>query len=193
VQGSIAQGMGALAVGAGQYNQQTAVARSINANTAMQWNQYMYLSQQEANRREYLRMARRQRRDSTSGDLVHKRLLENPTAEDSADGDALNVNADSVAGAVAAAVGAAKLVYLTNVEGLYTDFGDRGSLVSEIKASELWSLLPTLSEGMRPKAASALSALEGGVGKVHVLDGRIRHALLLEIFTDEGIGTQVLA
>jgi acetylglutamate kinase len=109
-----------------------------------------------------------------------------------ADGDALNVNADAVAGAVAAAVGAAKLVYLTNVEGLYTDFGDRGSLVSELKASELASLLPTLSEGMRPKAASALSALESGVGKVHVLDGRIRHALLLEIFTDEGIGTQVL-
>ena len=105
---------------------------------------------------------------------------------------ALNVNADAVAGAVAAAVGAAKLVYLTNVEGLYTDFGDRGSLVSEMKLSELAPLVPTLSEGMRPKASSAVSALHGGVGKVHVLDGRVRHALLLEIFTDQGIGTQVL-
>lgn len=109
-----------------------------------------------------------------------------------AEGRALNVNADAVAGSVAAAVGAAKLVYLTNVEGLYTDFGDRGSLVSEMKASELESLVPTLSEGMRPKASSALTALGSGVGKVHVLDGRIRHALLLEIFTDRGIGTQVL-
>lgn len=108
------------------------------------------------------------------------------------DGRALNVNADAVAGSVAAALDATKLVYLTNVEGLYTDFGDRGSLVSEMKASQLAELVPSLSEGMRPKAASALAALDSGVGKVHVLDGRVRHALLLEIFTDEGIGTQVL-
>jgi acetylglutamate kinase len=108
------------------------------------------------------------------------------------EGRALNVNADAVAGAVASALGAAKLVYLTNVEGLYTDFGDRGSLVSEMKASELEVLVPVLSEGMRPKADSAVAALANGVGKVHVLDGRVRHALLLEIFTDEGIGTQVL-
>ena len=107
-------------------------------------------------------------------------------------GGALNVNADAVAGAVAAALGAAKLVYLTNVEGLYADFGDKGSLLSEMKGSELGALTETLSEGMRPKAASAVAALEGGVGKVHILDGRVRHALLLEIFTDEGIGTQVL-
>lgn len=110
-----------------------------------------------------------------------------------ANGAALNVNADAVAGAVAASVGAAKLVYLTNVPGLYSDFGDSGSLVSEMKAEELASLAPDLSEGMRPKAASAVEALEGGVGKVHILDGRVPHALLLEIFTDEGIGTQVLA
>jgi acetylglutamate kinase len=109
-----------------------------------------------------------------------------------ASGVALNVNADAVAGSVAAAVRSAKLVYLTNVEGLYTDFGDRGSLVSEMKADELGALVGELSEGMRPKAASAVEALEGGVGKIHILDGRVRHALLLEIFTDEGIGTQVL-
>jgi acetylglutamate kinase len=113
-------------------------------------------------------------------------------APDSA-GEPLNVNADAVAGAVAAALGARKLVYLTNVEGLYTDLGDRGSLVSEMKAGELAALTPSLSEGMRPKAESALAALEGGVGKVHILDGRVRHALLLEIFTDEGIGTQVVS
>ena len=107
-------------------------------------------------------------------------------------GAPLNVNADQVAGAVATALDAAKLVYLTNVEGLYRDLGDTDSLVSEIKAGELQSMLDDLSEGMRPKAASALTALEGGVEKVHILDGRVEHAVLLEIFTEEGIGTQVL-
>jgi acetylglutamate kinase len=104
----------------------------------------------------------------------------------------LNINADEVVGAIAGSVKATKLVYLTNVEGLYKDLGDKGSLVSELKADELQRMLPSLSEGMRPKARSALTALEQGVGKVHILDGRISHALLLEIFTDEGIGTQVL-
>jgi acetylglutamate kinase len=108
------------------------------------------------------------------------------------DGGPLNVNADAVAGAVAVALGATKLVYLTNVEGLYTDLGDSGSLVSEIKSDELAGMVKGLSEGMRPKAGSALDALGGGVGKVHILDGRVDHALLLEVFTDEGIGTQVL-
>lgn len=104
----------------------------------------------------------------------------------------LNINADEVVGAVAASVKATKLVYLTNVEGLYKDFGDKGSLVSELKADELERMLPSLSEGMQPKARSALVALRQGVGKVHILDGRIPHALLLEVFTDRGIGTQVL-
>lgn len=108
------------------------------------------------------------------------------------DGQPLNVNADEVAGAVAAALGAAKLVYLTNVEGLYRDLGDSDSLVSEMKAGELDAMLGQLSEGMRPKAASAVGALAGGVEKVHILDGRVEHAVLLEIFTEEGIGTQVL-
>ena len=84
------------------------------------------------------------------------------------------------------------MVYLTNVEGLYTDLGDSGSLVSEIKSDELAGMVAGLTEGMRPKAGSALDALNGGVGKVHILDGRVDHALLLEVFTDEGIGTQVL-
>lgn len=111
-----------------------------------------------------------------------------PTRE----GLALNVNADAAAASVAAAVGAEKLVYVTNVEGLYRDFGDRDSLVSELKTDDLAALAPSLSSGMRPKAESALAALEAGVSKVHILDGRVEHALLLEIFTPEGIGTQVL-
>ena len=108
------------------------------------------------------------------------------------EGMALNINADSAAGALAIALGAAKLVYLTNVEGLYSDLGDRGSLISELKAAELESMLPALSSGMGPKARSAVAALQAGVGKVHILDGRLQHSLLLEVFTDEGIGTQVL-
>ena len=109
-----------------------------------------------------------------------------------ANGVVHNVNADAAAGSIAAAMGAAKLVYLTNVEGLYSDFGDRDSLVSELKVAELEAMLPGLSAGMRPKAISAIDALRAGVGKAHVLDGRIEHALLVEVFTDEGIGTQVL-
>jgi acetylglutamate kinase len=108
------------------------------------------------------------------------------------DGTPLNVNADAVAGAVAAAVDAVKLVYLTNVSGLYRDFGMQDSVVPELQVDELRALIPSLSDGMRPKAASAVEALDAGVNKVHVLDGRVEHALLLEIFTDEGIGTQVL-
>ncbi|MBW3594600.1 MAG: acetylglutamate kinase [Actinobacteria bacterium] len=108
------------------------------------------------------------------------------------DGGPLNVNADEVASAVARALSATKLVYLTNVEGLYRDLGTADSLVPEVKATELQSMLDRLSDGMKPKAASAVSALGGGVEKVHILDGRLRHALLLEIFTEDGIGTQVL-
>lgn len=108
------------------------------------------------------------------------------------DGTTLNVNADAVAAAVAGAVGAEKLVFVTNVEGLYSDLGDRDSLISELKGDDLALLLPSLSAGMRPKAKAALAAIQAGVGKVHILDGRDDHALLLEIFTPEGIGTQVL-
>ncbi|MEA2488001.1 MAG: acetylglutamate kinase [Actinomycetota bacterium] len=109
------------------------------------------------------------------------------------DGSALNVNADDVAGAVAGALGAAKLIYLTNVDGLYKDLGDEGSLISEIKLDELEALAPRLSTGMRPKVDSAIAALHAGVEKAHILDGRVEHALLLEIFTDGGAGTLVLA
>lgn len=107
-------------------------------------------------------------------------------------GQTLNVNADVAAAAVAGALGAEKLVYVTNVDGLYRDLGDPGSLVSEMKRDDLEALVPRLSDGMRPKMESALAALDAGVAKVHVLDGRVEHALLLEIFTSDGIGTQVL-
>lgn len=107
-------------------------------------------------------------------------------------GMTLNVNADVAAASVAAALGAEKLVYVTNVPGLYRDLGDRGSLISELKSNDLAVLIPQLSSGMRPKAESALAAIQAGVSKVHILDGRVEHALLLEIFTPEGIGTQVL-
>ncbi len=110
----------------------------------------------------------------------------------SRDGETLNVNADVAAAAVAAALHADKLVYLTNVEGLYRDLGDPATLVSEMKRDDLAALLPSLSSGMKPKMGSALAALDAGVAKVHVLDGRVEHVLLLEIFTTEGAGTQVL-
>jgi acetylglutamate kinase len=111
----------------------------------------------------------------------------------SPDGATLNVNADTAAAAIASALSADKLVFVTNVEGLYRDLGDPASLVSEMKRDDLAAMMPQLSEGMRPKMESAVSALDAGVGKVHVLDGRVEHALLLEIFTPDGVGTQVLA
>jgi acetylglutamate kinase len=110
-------------------------------------------------------------------------------------GQAYNVNADTVAGAIAEALMAEKLVYLTNVPGLYRDLADEGSLISQISAGELAAMLDAgkLSEGMVPKVASCVGALGKGVGRAHLLDGRIPHALLLEFFTREGIGTMVVA
>jgi acetylglutamate kinase len=108
-------------------------------------------------------------------------------------GQAYNVNADAVAGAIAEALGAEKLVYLTNVPGLYGDIGDESTLISQITASQLEAMIHTgaLSEGMVPKVASCVAALRNGVGRAHLLDGRIPHALLLEFFTRQGVGTMV--
>jgi acetylglutamate kinase len=110
------------------------------------------------------------------------------------EGQAYNVNADTVAGAIAEALGAEKLVYLTNVPGLYGDLHDEESLISQISSSELAAMLSdgSLSEGMVPKIASCVSALRNGVGRAHLLDGRIPHALLLECFTRQGVGTMVV-
>ena len=108
-------------------------------------------------------------------------------------GQAYNVNADAVAGAIAAALKAEKLVYLTNVAGLYRDINDPASLISQIEIDELESMVTSgaLNAGMVPKVASCIYALRQGVGRAHLLDGRIPHALLLEVFTKEGIGTMV--
>lgn len=103
-----------------------------------------------------------------------------------------NVNADTAAAALAQALGAQKLVVLTDVEGLYADWPDQSSLISQIEISQLKQLLPQLSTGMLPKMEACLQAVEGGVSAAHVVDGRVPHSLLLEVFTSEGIGTMVM-
>jgi acetylglutamate kinase len=133
------------------------------------------------------------------------------------DGEVLNVNADTAAAAVAVALGAAKLVVLTDVAGLYAGWPGNASqeraaqdgagadgdgadgdgaaapeLISQLTATELSAMLPGLSDGMIPKMEACLTAVQGGVRRAHVLDGRLPHAVLLEIFTDSGIGTMVL-
>jgi acetylglutamate kinase len=108
------------------------------------------------------------------------------------DGLTYNVNADTAAAAIAVGLAAEKLVVLTDVEGLYADWPASTEIVSEISADELSTLLPSLSSGMVPKMEACLRAVDGGVPRAHVLDGRVPHALLLEIFTSEGIGTMVL-
>lgn len=114
-----------------------------------------------------------------------------------ADGVERNVNADLAAGAIAAALGASKLVYLTDVPGLYQDFGDpeKQTLMSEVSVGELQRMLAAdeLHAGMRPKIRSIVEAVQGGVPQAHILDGRVLHAVLIEIFTDEGVGTMVTA
>ena len=110
-------------------------------------------------------------------------------------GQAYNVNADTAAGAIAGALSAEKLVYLTNIEGIRRDVKDASSLIRSIGVAELQGLLDdgTLTEGMIPKIESCLHAIRCGVSKAHILDGRSPHALLLEVFTERGIGTEVTA
>jgi acetylglutamate kinase len=116
-----------------------------------------------------------------------------------AGGEVYNVNADTAAAALAVALGAAKLVVLTDVEGLYADWpgdrdgaGQRGDVISLLTATGLERLLPGLASGMIPKMEACLHAVRGGVPQAHVLDGRLPHSVLLEIFTDSGIGTMVV-
>lgn len=106
-------------------------------------------------------------------------------------GSSLNVNADAAAAALAVALNAAKLVILTDVAGLYSDWPNQDSLVSAITADELRGILPTLESGMIPKMQACLEAVEGGVEKAAIIDGREPHSVLLEIFTTRGIGTEV--
>jgi len=109
-------------------------------------------------------------------------------------GQAYNINADTAAGAIAEALGAEKLVYLTDIEGLRRDVADAATLIRQVTASELDDLVAdgTIAGGMIPKVASCTHAVRHGVHRAHILDGRIAHVLLLEIFTDAGIGTMVM-
>ena len=114
------------------------------------------------------------------------------TVAPDADGVLHNLNADTAAGALAVALEARKLVVLTDVEGLYADWPDTGSLLTQITATELAELLPTLDAGMVPKMEACLRAVKGGVPAAHVVDGRVPHSILLEVFTSEGFGTMVV-
>lgn len=107
-------------------------------------------------------------------------------------GEVLNINADLAAAAVASSLGAAKLVMLTDVEGLYANWPDTSSLISSLSAGDLRSMLPELESGMIPKMNAALTAVDSGVPRAAVVDGRQPHSMLLEIFTSEGVGTQVV-
>lgn len=109
-------------------------------------------------------------------------------------GQSYNINADTVAGAVAVALGADKLIFLTDVAGLRSDPDDPGSLLRQVAADELAAMAESGAArgGMVPKVQACVRAVRGGVGRAHVLDGRVPHALLLELFTDTGIGTMVL-
>ena len=138
-------------------------------------------------------------------DSVNARIVERLLAEDlipvistigsDASGQAYNINADTVAGAIAVALSAAKVVYLTDVPGLLADVDDPGTLIHTIAAPELQRMLDdgSLTGGMIPKLAACVHAVEQGVGAAHILDGRVPHAVLLELFTDEGVGTMVTA
>lgn len=109
------------------------------------------------------------------------------------DGSSYNINADLVAGEIAAALGSEKVIFLTDVDGLYDDFEDKTSLVSALSLAEASARLreASLSAGMIPKVGACVTALEGGVHQAHILNGTIPHALLLEVYTDEGVGTMI--
>jgi acetylglutamate kinase len=109
-----------------------------------------------------------------------------------ADGEIYNVNADTAAAALAVALGAEKLVMLTDVEGLYANWPDDDEVISRLTDDQLAEMLPSLSSGMIPKMEACLSAVRGGVPAAHVIDGRVPHSVLLELVTDEGIGTMVI-
>jgi acetylglutamate kinase len=114
------------------------------------------------------------------------------TVAPDADGVLHNLNADTAAAALAVALDARKLVVLTDVEGLYANWPDTGSLVTQINTTALAEMLPTLDAGMVPKMEACLRAVKGGVPAAHVVDGRVPHSILLEVFTSEGFGTMVV-
>jgi acetylglutamate kinase len=109
------------------------------------------------------------------------------------DGGSYNVNADLVAGDLAVALGASKVIFLTDVDGLYADFADKGSLISALSLAQAEGLIAAddLSAGMIPKVGACARALQGGVPRAHILNGTVPHAVLLEVYTDEGVGTMI--
>jgi acetylglutamate kinase len=125
--------------------------------------------------------------------IAARRIPVVSTLAPDADGVVHNINADTAAAALAEALGAEKLLMLTDVEGLFTRWPDRDSLVSEIDTATLAQLLPTLETGMIPKIEACLRAVTGGVPSAHVIDGRVKHCVLVELFTDAGTGTKVVA
>jgi acetylglutamate kinase len=125
--------------------------------------------------------------------ITARRIPVVATVAPDADGLVHNVNADTAAAALAVALQARKLVVLTDVPGLYTDWPDTSSLTTQIDADALEKLLPTLEAGMLPKMEACLRAVQGGVPAAHVVDGRVAHSILLEVFTSEGIGTMVVS
>jgi acetylglutamate kinase len=125
--------------------------------------------------------------------IAARRIPVVSTLAPDADGVVHNINADTAAAALAEALGAEKLLMLTDVEGLYMSWPDRDSLVSEIDTATLAQLLPTLEAGMIPKVEACLRAVIGGVPSAHVIDGRVKHCVLVELFTDAGTGTKVVS
>jgi len=125
--------------------------------------------------------------------IAARRIPVVSTLAPDAEGVVHNINADTAAAALAEALGAEKLLMLTDVEGLYTSWPDRGSLVSEIDTLTLAQLLPTLEAGMIPKVEACLRAVTAGVPSAHVIDGRVKHCVLVELFTDAGTGTKVVS
>ncbi len=107
------------------------------------------------------------------------------------EGHSYNINADEAAGAVARALGAYKIMFLTDVSGWLRDPDDPSSVISEVSADEVKTALPSVQGGMRPKLAACLEAIDGGVSYAHIVDGRVPHSLLLELFTDAGQGTKI--
>ncbi|OBK71936.1 acetylglutamate kinase [Mycobacterium sp. 1165178.9] len=125
--------------------------------------------------------------------IAARRIPVVSTLAPDAEGVVHNINADTAAAALAEALRAEKLLMLTDVDGLYTSWPDRGSLVSEIDTGTLSQLLPTLEAGMIPKVEACLRAVTAGVPSAHVIDGRVEHCVLVELFTDEGTGTKVVS
>jgi acetylglutamate kinase len=126
-------------------------------------------------------------------DIVHAgRIPVVSTVAPDVDGLAHNVNADTAAAAIAIALKAEKLVMLTDVEGLYADWPNRDSLLNRVRVDDLEKMLPGLASGMIPKMEACLAAVRGGVPRAHVIDGRLAHSVLLEVFTGSGVGTMVL-